>query len=816
LASIAFDPTVPVMDRHARGYPKHAEGEPATYGPWSEACATEFDWDAHAAAYSCPAIARRLGGAGALAYAPRMVMFVVDVDGPSHVRTPEWWAQEREKVRAAFRARGPGYCFTTRGGYRLAWGLADELVVDSPTAAARWTASYEEWIGELARDHGIIADDTTSDWTRLFRLPRVARDGGPVTVPDEEIGYAAKMGAWRSPYVPADDPRCQRAQSEAIDIPVAAPVDDDRLELAGRALARVWPPRGRHYCSLALCGALARAGWADEAIADFAAGVTLLVGGIPDVTKRLGQARDSADKAARGEEISGWMSLVERIVDGLGGEARRADVETAVLEARRALGQGPAIDLFGTVLAALPARAVAPDAVRAALAAAPIAAAELDAACAEVGGDAAYRAGLDDFAARLAPRVAALESKASAVNTTPMGMTYKQLRARGAPPPTYLVERLITSEGVGALSGEPKTGKSWDATHIAVAVASGRPAFGKFAVQRPRRVFYFYAEDPESSINIRIAAVAKDMGLDPQGDWVDNLVVQPRGRALDVMSLPDLCVLGASVSRFGDFGLVVLDPLSNIHSGEEDKRDSMVKVMARLHAVEIELGCAILFVHHSAKSSADNKGRKRGGQKMRGSSAVHGAVDFGIYVSNPRGDGETEFLALIESEVKSARGAGKFDRTIKITDDEHGNARSVRFTWAPPTDEDAAKTTVKPEERAVEIVHCLWKHGAPLLKHEVRKKVAGDQKIFEAAWKIAEDQGWIRTKYQGQICSGTEITESGSALVRDGRAPSSTLASTPPPIPAPRGPVATAAASVLAGIPRLAAAPTGTPGALLA
>ena len=246
---------------------------------------------------------------------------------------------------------------------------------------------------------------------------------------------------------------------------------------------------------------------------------------------------------------------------------------------------------------------------------------------------------------------------------------------------------MIPKEGVGALSGEPKAAKSWDATYLAVCIAAGVPVFGKFAVQKPAAVAYFYAEDTESAVNNRREAIVASLGLDPIGPWLDNWFAQPRGRHLDVMNTAQLCVLAASLKWIAaqtdrHFALLILDPLSNIHSGEEDKRDSMVKVMARLHALEAYLGLAILFVHHSSKESADNKGRKRGGQKMRGSSAIHGAVDFGLYLSNLRGDGKSEFIARVESEMKAARGAGVFDRTLTIEDNDKGNAVEATFSAA--------------------------------------------------------------------------------------------------------------------------------------
>jgi hypothetical protein len=265
--------------------------------------------------------------------------------------------------------------------------------------------------------------------------------------------------------------------------------------------------------------------------------------------------------------------------------------------------------------------------------------------------------------------------------------------------------------------------------------------------------------------------VAAELSLDPKGDWTDRLVTQPRGRSLDVLNTAQLCVVAASVKRFEaltgqKFALLVLDPLSNIHSGEEDKRDSMAPVMARLHALEAYLDLAVVFVHHSGKDSADNKGRKRGGQKMRGSSAIHAAVDFGLYFSNLRGDGKTEFIALVESEMKAARGAGKFDRSLKITDNEKGNAVRAAFAWSEPAAGEAAEAS---DGKAFDLTLTLFQHGAPLTRDELRRKVKGSTDAIARGLVEAEEDGWITQRFVGQRPAGYEITELGREIVRDGR-----------------------------------------------
>jgi hypothetical protein len=134
----------------------------------------------------------------------------------------------------------------------------------------------------------------------------------------------------------------------------------------------------------------------------------------------------------------------------------------------------------------------------------------------------------------------------------------------------------------------------------------------------------------------------------------------------------------ASCRRLGKLDLVLLDPLRDLHSGEEDKSDDMREVMRRLRLVGELVGCTVAVVHHAAKATKDTKSR-RPGQRLRGSGAIHGAVDCGIYLGDLDGDGASTFRNSVDVEIKGARGAGHFDLSLAIVDDAMGEA--TRATW---------------------------------------------------------------------------------------------------------------------------------------
>lgn len=327
--------------------------------------------------------------------------------------------------------------------------------------------------------------------------------------------------------------------------------------------------------------------------------------------------------------------------------------------------------------------------------------------------------------------------------------------------PPYLVDRLITSGGTAMIGGLPKAVKTWLAAEIAVAVATGSRVCGEFPA-RPGSVAYFFAEDTRRQVRNRVRALLA--GADRRVP--DCLHLQPRGEFIDVLSNEDLAVIVASCRLIGPIDALILDPLRDLHGGEEDKSDSMREVMRRLRALGTLLSCTVIAVHHMGKPG-EATAKRGGGQRLRGSGAIHGSVDSGIYFLDGDKNGRDEWTSEIESEIKGARSAGFFTLGLKLEDDSHGEALGAVWTYekadATSTKPKKTKTEMKAETKrneeatderiAFDFVRELAISGKHLTREGLRKHDESpltDRRMYYAVCRLIE-AGKLRLANRGEV-----------------------------------------------------------------
>jgi hypothetical protein len=277
------------------------------------------------------------------------------------------------------------------------------------------------------------------------------------------------------------------------------------------------------------------------------------------------------------------------------------------------------------------------------------------------------------------------------------------------PPTPWLIQGLVTEQSVGITSAEPKSIKTWIELENALAVATGTPSMGRFATGAARPVALFLAEDDARAARNRLKSLCASRGLDP-AVALARVHVCCR-QHLDITNDADLIWILASCRQIPDLALIVLDPLRDIHAAEENDSTGMADVMGRLRALRDICGVSVRAPHHAKK---DTSGSSRGGQNMRGSSAIHGALDCGLYLDGLDTDGRATWTVRATSEIKAAKGAGSFKVTLAVEDNAAGEA--MKATWTLDEGERTAVDPGKLDQDAVlaavrtNTAHQAWDH----------------------------------------------------------------------------------------------------------
>lgn len=203
-----------------------------------------------------------------------------------------------------------------------------------------------------------------------------------------------------------------------------------------------------------------------------------------------------------------------------------------------------------------------------------------------------------------------------------------------AKPTAWIIDGLLSEGGMSVIAGPPKSGKSTLVRQMAKAICQGGEFLGRKAVTGP--VFHIALEEQEETLKDQYGLVGiKDN---------DPLYLHVGG-VYEQFFLEDLTSdLKAAKPR-----LLIIDTLFLLARVESSNDYSQVNAaMTPYRKLARDTGTHVLFVHHT------RKGGNGGAESIAGSTAIHGAVDCALMVSQ---DGNRR---RIES---SQRGGRAFTRT---------------------------------------------------------------------------------------------------------------------------------------------------------
>lgn len=187
----------------------------------------------------------------------------------------------------------------------------------------------------------------------------------------------------------------------------------------------------------------------------------------------------------------------------------------------------------------------------------------------------------------------------------------------------WIIEPLLPVGGLMNLYGKPKTGKSFLAYGIAIAVSSGAPTWNELPIGRHGPVMYFQIDTPRGSWKRR-SRVIVEAGYDISRIAMLDMRMAPY--PYNILTPTHQAWLRTQIEAVNPV-LIIVDTIREIHEEDENASDAMRKVMGQI--VKLANGAAVIFLSHSRKDSALNQSGTESDMmdEGRGSSYVSGRMD---------------------------------------------------------------------------------------------------------------------------------------------------------------------------------------------
>lgn len=199
---------------------------------------------------------------------------------------------------------------------------------------------------------------------------------------------------------------------------------------------------------------------------------------------------------------------------------------------------------------------------------------------------------------------------------------------RAVPPRPWIVPGHIMRGTITLVAGPGGAGKSALMVGWATAMALGLP-LGKFQVNAPLRVLTYNVEDDMQEQRRRFSAALRQHGAIP-GQIAGNVIrcgpdgvgtlLQRDALIGEMINTEAFDALEAVIVEHAP-DVVMLDPLVELHSSEENENTALRLVVAHFRALAIKHNIGLVIVHHTRKGATAGEA-----DDIRGGGAIVGAV----------------------------------------------------------------------------------------------------------------------------------------------------------------------------------------------
>jgi hypothetical protein len=280
--------------------------------------------------------------------------------------------------------------------------------------------------------------------------------------------------------------------------------------------------------------------------------------------------------------------------------------------------------------------------------------------------------------------------------------------------PGWLIPGFWMKQSHGIVAGEPKSMKTTLFMDAMISIATGAPFLGKYPVEETGPVLYIQNENAEWIMRDRFEKMLKSKGL------VGKASFQEGNPKLKIRFSPEVPMnmvnqqgftltdedhqawLEETIAEMRP-AVVVLDPLYLMFDGDIASAQELFPILQYLLYLKNEYRCGIVLIHHWNKGGES----KRGGQRMLGSTTLHGWIESAWYLkSNPTDGDEAEIV--MEREFRGAGLHGRLDIRVTMGDMGDPTYNVTVDDWHEPEEQQGQRRgQAKPETMSADIVAML-------------------------------------------------------------------------------------------------------------
>ena len=214
--------------------------------------------------------------------------------------------------------------------------------------------------------------------------------------------------------------------------------------------------------------------------------------------------------------------------------------------------------------------------------------------------------------------------------------------------PPALFEGLMPERTITMISAEPGCGKTFLALAMCLSLDQGGDLLGRFKARQKQRTFFLGQDAPDWDYAEQFRKLAQRLGIkDTEVDFLTNQGASFTDRRF-LMELQKW-------HEMASYRTIIFDTLASFHELDEKDERQMGGIMTILKKLRDDLGCSVIFTHHTRKPSEIPVS---GNYAARGSSVISGSVDF--HLSLRRGGGNRIYMNMAKGRgsEKMEEGAG--------------------------------------------------------------------------------------------------------------------------------------------------------------